>query len=341
VLEALEARDLLSGLAFRFTIDDPGRQFAPFPLLAKDLDAAGQVLSGLLDGRGTIQVVVRPNNSIPRSEGTTLGTVPVRNAAGALVYESAALAEAQTGVDPSGTGPEIELDLNTQDYLPQAWFDPSGAARTGSVPAGKSDFLSVVLHEMTHGLAFQGYRATDGPGYGTFPGGVQSAFDGLTGFGTGAQASNLFFRGPLATAVYGGPVPLTSVGPNSPLAGQNFYHLGNPAGGPGANLTGDIMNGMVFGYGTRYSLARLDLAILADVGWAARGFPAPAPPLFSPPPAPPAVAAHPALVPPAPSLPPLPARPRRHRPHRHRHPAARRAELTGAAARYSVRRTQY
>jgi hypothetical protein len=64
---------------------------------------------------------------------------------------------------------------------------------------------------------------------------------------------------------------LTSVGPNDPLSSQNFDHLGNPAGRPGANLIGDIMNGMVFEYGTRYTVGPLDLAVLADLGWALNG----------------------------------------------------------------------
>jgi hypothetical protein len=314
-VEVLEERSLLSGLSFQFVIDDPSRQFAAFPLLGKDLSAVGQILSGLLGGQGTIQVRVRPNNGIAQSDGTTLGSRLIQSG-GMAVCQNASLAEAQTGVDPNGTGPEAELDFNTQSYLPHAWFDPSGAARTGTVPAGRADFISVALHEMLHALAFQGYRVTDGAGYGTLPGGVESSFDALTGFGAGPLAGTLFFHGSLAEGVYGGPVPLTSVGPNNPLSSQNFYHLGNPSGRPGANLSGDIMNGLVFEYGTRYAVSKLDLAILADMGWAARGFPVPPAPTVVATPEP-----QPAAVPPAPNLPPTVARVRRHRHPRH---AARR-----------------
>jgi hypothetical protein len=313
VVESLEDRALPSGIPSQYVLDDPGHQFAAFPLLLPDLEATGQILSGLLGGRGSLEVVVRPNNDIPRSDGSTLGIAYLRPDGAGGVYENAALAEAQTGVNPNGTGPEIELDFNTQDFLAHAWFDPSGAARTARVPAGRTDFISVALHETLHALAFQGYRATSGSGYGTIPPGPESSFDALSSFGTEAQAGTLYFRGSLASAVYGGPVPLTSVGPSDPLADQNFYHLGNPAGRPGADLVGDVMNGMVFEYGKRYTVSRLDLAVLADLGWAARGFPAP-PAVTLPAGPPPPAAVQVAAAPAPPNLPPP------HRHHHHRHP---------------------
>jgi hypothetical protein len=280
-VEPLEDRSLPSGLSFQFTLDDPGNQFAAYPLLRADLNAAGEILSSVLGGQGTILVLVKADNSIPRSEGAPLGTVFAGSQGGRAVYEPAALAAALTGVDPLGPGqPEIEIDLNTQSYLPQAWFDPSGAARTGTVPAGKTDFISIVLHEMTHGLGFTGWRAISGPSYGQLPAGFESAYDALTSFGAGGNPNVLYFTGPSAEAVYGGPVPLTSVGPSNPDTSQNFYHIGNPAGLPGTNLISDIMNGVAFHTGTRYSISPLDQAILADLGCPAHGWqPAPLPPL--------------------------------------------------------------
>jgi hypothetical protein len=310
-LEPLEGRDLPSGLSIQFQIDDPGREFNPYPLLRKDLDAVGQILSGVLNGQGTVQVIVRADDTIPRSEGSTVGITTVGSSGEMTVTGSAALAAAQTGVNPNGGTPEIELDFNARDYLPHVWFDPSGAARTGRVPAGRADFISVALHEMLHGLGFQGYRAITGPDYGAVPGTTESTFDDLSNFSNGT----MYFRGPLAAAVYGGPVPLTTVGPSDPLTSQNFYHVGNPSGRPGAGLSGDLMNGMQFQYGTRYSLSKVDLAMLADLGWNVAGFPAPGP--FAPAPQ----AAQPAAAPPPANLP----SPRQHPPRHGRH--ARHARL--------------
>jgi hypothetical protein len=318
----LEDRSLPSAVSFVYQIDDPTNQFTRFPLLRTDLEASGQILSGLLDGRGTLDVIVKPNNSIPRSDGSTVGVVYAGTSAGRAIYRSAALQEALTGVNPNGTGPVIELDFNTQSYLPTVWFDPSGAARTGTVPAGKTDFLSVALHETLHALGFQGYRAIDGPAYGTLPADHESDFDSLTYFGVGPNAGVLFFGGPHAIALYGAPVPLTSVGPSAPLTSQNFFHVGNPSGGPGAQLVSDLMNGMEFDYGTRYTVTPLDLAILADLGWAMHGTltdPAPAPA------AAPALAAAPPAAPHRKHRPRRPAHPVHHAPVlRHPHvPAAR------------------
>src|SRR5262245_26155037 len=133
-LEALEGRRLPSGLSFQFQIDDPRGEFRAFPLLVKDLYAAGQILSSVLNGQGTVQVLVRANDAIPRSSGSTVGVATLGSVGGVTVTGSSALAVAQTGVNPNGAGPNIELDFNARDYLPHAWFDPSGAARTGRVP---------------------------------------------------------------------------------------------------------------------------------------------------------------------------------------------------------------
>jgi hypothetical protein len=263
--EQLEARDLPSGLSFSFTLADPNGEFAAYPLLLPDLQAAGKILSGLLDGKGTLRVLVRANDSVARAGGSAAAVSFVGSQGGLAVVEGAALAFARTGVHVNGGGPDIILDLNARDYLPQLWFDPSGGLRAPAVPPDKTDFISVALHEMTHALGFQGYRNLAGPDYGRITGGVESSFDALSGSGPGGL---LYFEGPQAMAVWGNqPVPLTSVGPSADLDGENFYHFGNPAGEPGAGLVGDLMNGVVFQPGVRYTVRALDLAALADLGW--------------------------------------------------------------------------
>jgi hypothetical protein len=285
-LEALEGRSLPSGLSFRFHLDDPRGEFNAFPLLPRDLNAAGQILSRFLGGKGTIHVLVRPDDSIPRADGTCLGVTNVGRVGRLAIEESAPITAARTGADPNGPGaPEMVINLNAQTYLKQeVWFDPSGAARTAVVPDNKVDFVSAVLHEMLHGCGITGYRTFGGPTDGQLRGGYESTFDMLTRWGAGGDPSVLYFVGPKAMAVYGGPVPLTSQGPSAPLTSHNYYELGNPAGQPGANLSGDLMNGMLFAYGRRYRLSKLDRAVLADLGWNVSGFPAPARPVTAPPP---------------------------------------------------------
>jgi hypothetical protein len=267
-VEQLEGRTLPSGIPFNFTFNDPSGQFAPFPLLLNNLQAAGQILSGVLGGRGSLEVEVVPDNSIPRAAGGTVSVSVVGSEPGYTIVENSTITEARTGIDPNGSLPDIRIQLNTSTYLPSLWFDPSGAARTAPIPPGQTDFISVALHEITHALGFQGYRMISGPGYGTtFFFNTKSTYDTRTDFGTGGDPSILYFNGPHAVSQYGRPVPLTSVGPSHPLTSQNFYHLGNPAGMPGSDLIPDLMNGVVFSFGTRYAPGPLDLAILADLSW--------------------------------------------------------------------------
>jgi hypothetical protein len=263
--EQLEGRDLPSGLSFSFTLADPNQEFAPYPLLLPNLQAAGKILSGFLDGKGTLRVLVRANDSVARAGGADAAVNFVGMQGGLAVVEEGALTFARTGVHVNGAGPDIILDLNARDYLPRVWFDPSGGLRLGAVPPDKTDFISVALHEMTHALGFQGYRDISGTDYGTIPGGVESTFDALSAFGPGGI---LYFEGLQAMAVYGNqPVPLTSVGASTALESENFYHFGNPGAHPGAELVPDLMNGVVFQPGVRYAVSALDLAALSDLGW--------------------------------------------------------------------------
>ncbi len=209
-------------------------------------------------------------NTIPRGSGGGPAEVPAGTSGAYSVIEANTIYEAKTGVDWKGAGPDAVLEFNAKDYLPLMWFDPDPRVRTDPVPSDRNDFMSVVLHELFQTLSFIGYRQVDGPGAGQIAGGVESPYDALTAFGTGGDPSVLYFNGSAAEKVYGGPVPLTSVGAGQFLSSQNFYHVGNPAGMPGDSLIDDLMNGIVFKFGHRYSPSALDLAILSDVrNWTA------------------------------------------------------------------------
>jgi hypothetical protein len=266
--EPLEDRTLPSGISFAFTLSDSNHEFDAYPYLMTDLQAAGQILSSVLDGKGTLQVLVQADDAIPRAGGYAAAVKVVGTQGGCTVVETGTLAEAQTGLPSNGSGPDAIIDLNASSYLPQLWFDPSGALRAGTVPANQTDFVSVIIHELTHSLGFDGYRTITGSGYGTISGGYETSFDALSSFGTGSNAGILFFHGSNAEAAYGNqPVPLTSVGPDSYLASENFYHFGNPSGQPGSELIPDLMNGVEFDPGKQYSPSALDLAALSDLGW--------------------------------------------------------------------------
>src|SRR5262245_47047802 len=95
-VEPLEDRLAPAGIPFHFILDDPTGQFAAFPLLLDNLQAAGQILSGVLSGRGSLEVVVRPNNAIPRASGGTVVVQAVGSEPGFTVVEHRVITEART-----------------------------------------------------------------------------------------------------------------------------------------------------------------------------------------------------------------------------------------------------
>src|SRR5947209_6262165 len=89
----LERRTLLSGLAFRFSLDDPNHEFDAYPLLTTDLNAAGQILANLVDGRGVMDVRVQADDAIPRADGTAVSSSFVRDQGSLHVVENSTMTE--------------------------------------------------------------------------------------------------------------------------------------------------------------------------------------------------------------------------------------------------------
>jgi hypothetical protein len=109
------------------------------------------------------------------------------------------------------------------------WFFDTSFETGDDIPPGTTDALSTALHELGHVL-------------GIAPGG---AFERLVEDG--------HFVGPRAVAVYGGPVPLADV----------YGHIAEDVTIDGQTpimATGRIR-------GQRYAITRLDLAMLADLGY--------------------------------------------------------------------------
>lgn len=137
---------------------------------------------------------------------------------------------------------------------PEFWWDPDLRARSAPVPAGKLDALSVVLHELGHALAFNGWID---PKTGRLGGTHVSTFDQWVRW----DGRDFFFHGPAAVRVHGKPVPLGRTV-------NNYHHVGEerPGVAPDAGLRADLMTGYRFQWATRYSVTPLDVAILKDCG---------------------------------------------------------------------------
>jgi hypothetical protein len=146
---------------------------------------------------------------------------------------------------------EIVFEPN---YFRTIWWDPEPARRQRRVPGDKLDSMSVLLHELAHALAFNGWID---PKTGKLPPGQQfiSTYDRHVTF----DGKDFFFSGPQAVKLWGRPVLLAHTV-------TNYHHLGDQAWGRDSELKADLMNGVVLEYGHRYWIGRLDLAIVADCG---------------------------------------------------------------------------
>jgi hypothetical protein len=220
------------------------------PLLESHAIAAGQRWANFLVGDADIEVVIRANAAIPFAEGRSVTNSFVENNGMFDVFEQGMTAELRTGVDPNGADYDVVIEINPTYVNDELWFDPDPVARTIPVDVNRTDAMSTFLHEFGHALGFSGWiNATTGG----FPGNYQSTYDEQINF----DGQNFFATGPAATALYGGPVPLTF---------GNVSHVANFSPRPGEDLILDVMNGLVFYRGTRYEISPLDLALLNDAG---------------------------------------------------------------------------
>ncbi len=183
-----------------------------------------------------------------------------------LLAITGTLRELQTGVDPNGAAPDIIVNVNEDLVESGAFFlDPE---LDDTVPAGATDFFSVMLHELGHGLGFAGFADVPGEirevvqdlGNGPETFGVVTAWDLLIEFDADGTP---VFTGENAVALYGEPVPVEF---NSGPGSDNAHVLGTTrADGSVTDLALALMNPFTLP-GDRVSIGDLELAILADIG---------------------------------------------------------------------------
>lgn len=242
-------------ITWSLTFDDPSGTYQAYDdeIRYTFLAAAAEWSSHLVTtAPRTIDVGVRFITDVPRSSGHSVTSAFVSTVNGVNIFEQGLVDKLETGQEPNGTTPDMYLDFNPTYLQNELWFDPAPASRTMPVPADKTDAYSVIIHELTHAIVFNGWR--DGQ-TGALPLNppYESTFDRNETF----DGANLYFTGPLAESLYGGPVPITY---------GNNWHVGNNPPRPGSNLLRDLMNGVVFYRGARYDLSALDLAMASDSG---------------------------------------------------------------------------
>ena len=145
----------------------------------------------------------------------------------------------------------------------------------GNTPVGQYDFVSVVLHELAHGIGVSGLASIDATGSGSlgFPTGLPAIYDRYTtdsvgkalasyanpsvALGTALKTSPVYFTGPNARAANGN-ADVRLYAPSTWRAGSSYSHLDETFNGttnalmtyslsPGQSIhdPGDVVRGLL------------------------------------------------------------------------------------------------
>lgn len=153
--------------------------------------------------------------------------------------------------------PDVVITVAPAYWLDVLRIDPDPEARTDEVPFDRTDAISVLTHELGHGFGMAGYRSLTT--------GLQaidylSVYDDLV-----VIRDEWTFDGPQTVADIG-TIPLTQT-----TSTQNVYHYGDPSAP--SPFDAGLMNGIVFDFGVRYRVGRVDALIVADLGIPIRRLP--------------------------------------------------------------------
>jgi hypothetical protein len=272
------------------------------PQIEEGLIRAGAMWAAEIQAQPVAIDVVVKVGFVPRATGRSVTSAFVGVVAGRNVYQQGAAHELRAGIDPNGTAPDIEIVFNPSYVSGVLWFDPDPSADPPTpIPSNRTEALSVLLHELGHALAYNGWAG----GFGDLPATYMSTWDRWTRIAPGS----VLFSGPWVVQTWGSEPALTlgnpshwgnagnSMMPSAPAAPvawvgewrfdsesgvwcpppQPVLDCAALAGGEvpedglagverGAALIPQLMNGVVFYHGTRYRIGDLDRAVLRDTG---------------------------------------------------------------------------
>ena len=202
----------------------------------------------------------------------------VRGASGLTpnTWYPVALANKITGADQLPGTPDIDAQFSSTF----SWY----YGTDGNAPSGTYDFVSVVLHELGHGLGFIGLGNVTGGSGSVGSGGFPSIYDRFTENGAGQallsfanpsaalgsqlQSNNVFFDGPRTRDANGGN-PARLYAPAGWQGGSSYSHLNEatyPAGNPNSLMTPQIASREAI-----HDPGPITRAIFEDTGWTVMG----------------------------------------------------------------------
>lgn len=241
------------------TLNDPANRLAAVPLLVPTIQAAVDYLDRYIVFKGTVDIAVNvESTSTGRFAGN--GDVAFVGQRGGLdTWEASLVAESRSGVDPNPGQADLSIFIDpASSYLAHLWWDPTiTTSLAANPPDDRTDAFTVVVHELLHGMGIVGWRNIE---TGALPGNYQSVWDSQVSV-AGGRAS---FTGAATTALLGTALEVRLGG------SQGAFHLGqgpNVAASSQPWLEASNFNSYYYYDGERYTLGRLELALLQDLGW--------------------------------------------------------------------------
>ena len=227
-----------------------------FNLIKLDLAFALSQWTAHVSGNANLKISISLSTVAGSGTLAEAGTSTVSTIGRAADGNTLVMAGAMKALLQGGSSDPSDIDVGITSFgLSRAWFDPNPTSLSAKVPSGQPDMVSILSHEIGHGLGIIGYRDWD---TGIVAGRLETTFDQYVTTVSG----KFFFSGPNAVAAYGGLVP---------LAAGDLYHVGvyNSAilssGAYDKVLQSDLMNPFSSN-GTRTGVSALDLALLEDSG---------------------------------------------------------------------------
>jgi Ca2+-binding RTX toxin-like protein len=239
--------------SYTFQILDPNNlvSAAIEASIAVDAQYVIGLVSRYVSWKGTMDFVVEIRSAAELTWSDVDGLLPsvVQTAWNGSAWVNQTLIEAKTGIDLDPNRPDAGLtiylgdDGTIRNYGAPVWFDPNpGFEAQAAVPAGSHDFVSILTHEIVHSLGFIHY--------------TQEWAARIT---TAGDVS--YFTGPQASFLYGGAIPFRT--------GSDHYGYAQDPSVP-------IERGLMYQYGNyelnRWEIGRIDLAVLADLGYAIKSY---------------------------------------------------------------------
>ncbi len=251
-----------------------------FPQQAKEaFEYALSIWEGLLNTSVSINVQAEWKPIDGKILALSRPSAFYKNFDGALlknVYYPVSLVEKLNGENINSCQPDIVCSFSSE----YPWY----FGTDGNTPASQYDFVTSVLHEITHGLGFSGFlKDENGQGFFNNSNNYPSAYDYYVYNHLNQQISdNSIFRSPSAELHHQltsenlklfSPVIESSAqntigwiyAPNNWKEGSSIYHLNNQGG----THTNDLMNAYLYKGAAYHSPDEATLQILSEMGWGA------------------------------------------------------------------------